>query len=47
MVRKPPSFWRLDIGVFRIGQNIGDVNDLAFEQRSPDSRAPVDTSGVR
>ena len=28
---------RLDGTCIRISQNIGDVNDLAFKQRSPDS----------
>ena len=33
--------------LFRISENIGDVNYLAFHQRSPHSRTPVDTGRVR
>ena len=35
------------ICVFRISKNVGDVNYLAFHQRSPDSRTPIDTGRVR
>src|SRR5262249_37773960 len=34
------------IRVFRIGQNIGDMNDLAFKQDAPRYRRSVDSSGV-
>ena len=35
---------RLRPGVFRVGLHVGDVNDLAFEQRAPDDacRARLD-----
>src|SRR5215813_4726314 len=36
----------LKVGIFGVSQNIGDVNDLAFDQRSSHSRSPVDAGGV-
>ena len=43
MVRKPPTLLRFGQGVFRIGQDVGDVHGSAFEQRSSDdaSRVPA------
>ena len=41
MVRKPPSFWRLDKSVFRVRLYVGDMNDLALQQGSSRCRAPL------
>ena len=46
MVRKPPSSARLRQCVFRIGLDIGDVNDLAFEQGRPIMRAAPGSIGM-